>query len=157
MLDTLIAFVAEIGSGEKRPDRFEANDYRLAAAAILVHIVAVDGEIAEAERGTLHEILSERFGLDAAETAELITAATAADREAVGLYQFTRVLMRALDEEHRKRIVEMMWQIVYADGHRSEFEDNIVWRAADLLGISPRDRIALRRRVVALRDGNGDT
>ena len=28
-----------------------------------------------------------------------------------------------------------------------EFEDNVVWRAADLLGISSRDRIDLKHRV----------
>jgi hypothetical protein len=41
----------------------------------------------------------------------------------------------------------MMWQIVYADGRRDELEDNLLWRAADLLGVSPQERIALRRRV----------
>jgi uncharacterized tellurite resistance protein B-like protein len=42
----------------------------------------------------------------------------------------------------------MMWELVYADGQVSEFEDNVVWRAADLLGISSRDRIDLKHRVV---------
>jgi uncharacterized tellurite resistance protein B-like protein len=41
----------------------------------------------------------------------------------------------------------MMWELVYADGRVSEFEDNVVWRAADLLGVSSRDRIDLKRRV----------
>ena len=45
------------------------------------------------------------------------------------------------------RIVEMMWEIVYADGKVNEFEDNVIWRAADLLDISSRDRIEMRRRV----------
>jgi uncharacterized tellurite resistance protein B-like protein len=40
-----------------------------------------------------------------------------------------------------------MWQIVFADGVKTEFEDNLVWRAADLLGISQNERIALRDRV----------
>jgi uncharacterized tellurite resistance protein B-like protein len=44
-------------------------------------------------------------------------------------------------------MVEMMWEMVFADGQVDEFEDNIVWRAADLLGISARDRIELRHRV----------
>ena len=46
-------------------------------------------------------------------------------------------------------MVEMMWQIVFADGRMNEFEDNIVWRASDLLGISARDRVELRRQVSA--------
>jgi uncharacterized tellurite resistance protein B-like protein len=41
----------------------------------------------------------------------------------------------------------MMWELVYADGQVSEFEDNVVWRAADLLGISSRDRLDLKHRV----------
>ncbi len=41
----------------------------------------------------------------------------------------------------------MMWEIVFADGHVTEFEDNLLWRAADLLGISSRERIALRQQV----------
>jgi len=41
----------------------------------------------------------------------------------------------------------MLWEIVYADGKVSEFEDNLIWRAADLLGISSRERIELRRQV----------
>ena len=45
------------------------------------------------------------------------------------------------------RIVEMMWELVFADGKVSEFEDNVVWRAADLLGVSSRDRIDLKHRV----------
>jgi uncharacterized tellurite resistance protein B-like protein len=45
------------------------------------------------------------------------------------------------------RIVEMMWELVYADGHVSEFEENVVWRAADLLAVSSRDRIDLKHRV----------
>jgi len=41
----------------------------------------------------------------------------------------------------------MMWELVYADGNVTEFEDNVVWRAADLLGISSRDRLELKHRV----------
>jgi uncharacterized tellurite resistance protein B-like protein len=54
-----------------------------------------------------------------------------------------------VDEQGRLRIVEMMWELVYADGQVSEFEDNVVWRAADLLGVSSRDRIDLKHRVAA--------
>lgn len=55
--------------------------------------------------------------------------------------------MRSVNEEGRLRIIEMMWELVYADGHVSEFEENVVWRAADLLGISSRDRINLKHQV----------
>jgi hypothetical protein len=56
-----------------------------------------------------------------------------------------------VDEGGRLRIVEMMWELVYADGQVNEFEDNVVWRAADLLGVSSRDRIDLKHRVAEQR------
>ena len=46
----------------------------------------------------------------------------------------------------------MMWTIAYADGHAQEFEENIIWRVSELLGVPARDRIALRRKI---RDERG--
>jgi uncharacterized tellurite resistance protein B-like protein len=48
-------------------------------------------------------------------------------------------------------MVEMMWEIAFADGRVGEFEDNLLWRAADLLGVSAHDRIELRHRVASQR------
>lgn len=137
-------------------DRFEDNDYRLAAAALLVHASEVDGGVSHIERQKLHALLKEHFKLSDADTAELIREAVEADRQAVDLYHFTSLLNRALDEEGRCRIIEMMWEIVYADGKVNEFEDNLVWRAADLLNVSANERIALRRRVAATQPNADD-
>jgi uncharacterized tellurite resistance protein B-like protein len=156
MLELLKTFVADLDSGAKHPTRFADNDYRLAAAAILMHVAAIDGEVSDAERRKLHDVLKARFNLDETAIAALIEAAADADREAVDLYHFTSLLNRSLDEDGRKRMVEMMWEIVYSDGGAGEFEDNVVWRAADLLGISSRDRIELRRRVATERPTGDD-
>jgi uncharacterized tellurite resistance protein B-like protein len=147
MLDTLKSFLSEFGEGTKPAPAFDAGDYRLAAAALLVHVMTIDGQEKPAEHDKLRAVLKNQFGLDDAQTDALIEAAADADREAIDLYRFTSLLNRSLDEAGRLRIVEMMWQIVYADGKVNEFEDNVIWRAADLLGISSRDRVEMRRRV----------
>jgi uncharacterized tellurite resistance protein B-like protein len=147
MFESFKSFIAEFVNGEKLPDQFAEDDYRLAAAAMLVHAAAIDGEMSQSERDKLHAVIKQRFALDDATTDDLITKATAAEHEAVDLYHFTHQLNRALDDDGRAKIVEMMWEIVYADGQRDELEDNLIWRAADLLGVSANQRIALRRRV----------
>jgi uncharacterized tellurite resistance protein B-like protein len=147
MFDSLKAFLAEITGGAKHPSRFEDNDYRLAAAALLIHAAAIDGDMTPVERDKVHAVIKRRFELDDATTDELVEQATAAEHEAVDLYHFTRLINRSLDEAGRARIVEMMWQIIYADGRADELEENLVWRAADLLGVSSRERIDLRRRI----------
>jgi uncharacterized tellurite resistance protein B-like protein len=147
MFESFKSFIAEFVDGDKHPGQFAADDYRLAAAAMLVHAAAIDGEMSQSERDKLHAVIESRFNLDDAATDELIDKATTAEHEAVDLYHFTHRLNRALDEEGRAKIVEMMWEIVYADGQRDELEDNLLWRAADLLGVSAQERIELRRRV----------
>jgi uncharacterized tellurite resistance protein B-like protein len=151
MLESLKNLISELTGGDKHPARFEENDYRLAAAALMIHASTIDGNMTVAEQDKLREVLKRRFSLDDATTDELITVATEAEHEAVDLYHFTSLINRALDEEGRLGIVEMMWEIVFADGRVNEFEDNLMWRAADLLGVSSRDRIELRRRVAGER------
>jgi uncharacterized tellurite resistance protein B-like protein len=149
MFEAFRKVFAELGDGGTDPNRYDERDYRLAAAALLVHTAAIDGSISDVERTRLHDVIKQRFQLDDAAADELIARAAEADENSVDLYHFTSRLNRALDEKARARMVEMMWQVVYADGMATEFEDNLVWRAADLLSVSREERIALRNRVAA--------
>lgn len=148
MLDKLRQIVADLastsGSGHRR---FGDNDYRLAAAALLVHLITIDGDASETEQRKLKSLLASRFELDAAAVDELIAAATRVEGESVDIYHFTSLIMRSVDEKGRARIVEMMWELVYADDQVSEFEESMVWRSADLLGVSSSERIALKNRI----------
>jgi len=144
MLSEIKAFFADL-AGEEKPKVFDEGDYRVAAAALLVHVATLDHQLGERDRARLHALLKARFALDDAMTAELIDAAVSAERDAVDFYRFTHVLMRSLDEAGRIHMVEMMWEMAYADGQISEFEDNVMWRVADLLGISTRDRVEMKR------------
>jgi uncharacterized tellurite resistance protein B-like protein len=157
MLNEIKAFFAELTGGSKHPERFDANDYRLAAAALMVHVATLGGELSDAARKKLHSLIKSRFSLEDALADELIDAALAADRDAVDFYRFTSLLMRTLDEEGRRRVIEMMWKVVFADGEVSEFEDNVMWRVADLLAVSNRERIELRRQVAMEQASSDET
>ncbi|CAN5543629.1 TerB family tellurite resistance protein [soil metagenome] len=148
MLETLRQFIADVVSPHAHENQaFDDTGYRLAATALLIHVISLDGEPSAIERTKLHSLIESRFGLDPGTADRLIAAATLEEGTAVDLYHFTSVIMRAVDEEGRLRIVEMMWELVYVDGNVSEFEENVVWRAADLLGVSSRERINLKRRI----------
>src|SRR5262245_37845909 len=132
--------------------KFEDKDCQLATAALLTRVATVDSEMSEARREKLHAVLKSRFGLDDLATAQLIRDAAAADRSAVDLYHFTRRLNNVLDNEGRQRIVKMLWQIVYADERVNEFESNIIWSTADLLGVNYLQLVELRQSVAVYRD-----
>ncbi|MBU6458089.1 MAG: TerB family tellurite resistance protein [Bradyrhizobium sp.] len=150
MLNGLRQFIADVVSPAAHGDRkFDDTGYRLAATALLIHVISLDGEPSAVEKRKLHSLLESHFGLDPGTADQLIASATLVEGEAVDLYHFTSVIMRSVDEKGRLRIIEMMWELVYADGQVSEFEDNVVWRAADLLGVSARDRMELKHIVAA--------
>ncbi len=79
-----------------------------------------------------------------------------AEDESVDFYSFTSVLKKSLDAEQRVNFIELMWEMVYADGVRNELEENIVWRVAELLGVSDRDRVMMRQRVAERVGASGE-
>src|SRR6267378_2480790 len=132
MLDGLRQFIADVVSPTTHEHRaFDDTGYRLAATALLIHVISIDGEPSDAEKRKLHSLIESRFGLDPGTADQLIASATLVEGEAVDLYHFTSVIMRSVNEEGRLRIVEMMWELAYADGQVSEFEDNVVWRRSE--------------------------
>jgi uncharacterized tellurite resistance protein B-like protein len=151
MFGSLKTFISSLVADARPRSQFESSGRRLATAALLTRVATVDSEMSEARRGKLHAVLKSAFGLDDLAAMELIDDAAAADRSAVDLYHFTRQLNEVLDDEGRRQVVRMMWEIICVDGSVSEFEDNIVWRAADLLGVSSRQRLELRQRIAADR------
>jgi uncharacterized tellurite resistance protein B-like protein len=159
MLDRLRKFIQDVsGLGDDAQQSFADDDYRLAAAALLVHVVNSDGTSAAVELVRLKRVIEAEFGLDSQATAELLERAEASDREAVDFYRFTSLLKRTLDDDGRRKIVEMMWDVAFADGVIDEFEENTIWRVAELLDVSTRERVLLRQRVAdeAMGGDSGD-
>ena len=147
MFEALRKFIADTAGRTEDGNGFAEDDYRLATAALLIHVANVDGKVDASERLRLREIIEQRFGLDAAATTRLLERAERSDKEAVDFFHFTNVLKRSLDDDGRHKIIEMMWDVVFADGEVTEFEENVVWRIAELLGVSTRDRVMLRQKV----------
>ena len=123
-----------------------AHDPKLAVAALLVHLAAIDGTVTEAERGALKGSLLEHYGLSDAEVDRLVAEATRHDHDSVDYYKFTSAISQLPDDE-KIEIVRMMWQVVFADGKNHELEDNMVWRIAELIHVSARDRNRLRSEM----------
>ena len=144
MIGAIRQFFSDIaGKGDKR--QVGEDQIRLAVAGLLAHVVAIDGVVADEERAVLAEVLKTHFDLGADEAAALASAGASADVDAVDLYGFTSVLKQRLSDEDRRRIIEMMWRLVYADGKVHEFEDNVVWRVAELLAVPTQVRIGLKQ------------
>jgi len=136
------------GTGSTDHDE-EARRVRFATATLLVRAATIDGHADNAELARLHELLADRFELSGEEVIDLIANAMAEERDAVDLFRYTNILNKSLDTDGRRALVEMLWEVAYADGRLDEYEANLVWRVAELIGIDSAERIRIRQKVAA--------
>jgi uncharacterized tellurite resistance protein B-like protein len=156
MLDAIRRFVADLAGDASEKPFDDEERLRLAAAAILYHVIAADGVVSDEERETLRLALRNQYDLGDRDADELLDRAREADLEAVDFYAFTSTLKQKLDENGRRKVIELMWRMVFADGRVDEFEDNIVWRVAELLGVPARQRMLLRNAARSEAGEDGD-
>lgn len=152
MFDIIRKFVSDFSESEE-PQEFIHSRKQLAEAALMYHVIAADGVVQASEKEHMRNVLVAHFDIDEAEAKHLLEDARDADNEAIDLYKFTSLLKQTLSEEERVLIIENLWEMVFADGVINELEDNVVWRVAELLGVSSRDRMLLKKRVWKRRSG----
>ncbi|MFT4162669.1 MULTISPECIES: TerB family tellurite resistance protein [Shinella] len=150
MFERLQHFLASLSGDGKRA--FAADDPRVAVMALCIQVMEADGKVLAVEKKALRAHFKAFYGVDEAELDALAAAGADAESEAIDFFHFTSELKRQLSEEQRVALIGLLWEIVYADGERSEMEDHAIWRIADLLGVSGRERI-MKRQEVAGRHG----
>ncbi len=144
-----------LGGGENRSAGDvidEEDDARVAAAALLVEAACMDGTVDDSERDTIALLLSSNFGLEAEATVELIETATRVVADSNQFYAFTRVINDRYSHEGRVGIIEMLWEVAYADGHLHDYESNLVRRVSGLIHVPDRESGEARKRVLARLD-----
>jgi uncharacterized tellurite resistance protein B-like protein len=119
----------------------------LATAALLVETVRLDGEIDAAERAAAHRAVRSKFGLSEAEAATLLRLAEEEARDATDYYQFTSLINRQFSAAQKERVIELMWQIAYADEALSAHEQHVVRKIAELLYVPHGAYIAAKLRA----------
>lgn len=144
MFDKLSDLFKDLFGAESESDD---TAHRTALAALLIHASRIDGTEDPAEIERLNNLLRDHFQLSTSEVDRLVAEGRRRDAEAVDLYRFTSTLAERFDQEGRCAVVTMLWEVVLADGRLDDYEANLVWRVAELLGVSTRDRVELRRAV----------
>jgi uncharacterized tellurite resistance protein B-like protein len=147
----MIEILRRLLTGAELSEHRSTDVVSVAAAALLVEAARQDGRFDAAERETVLRLLGQFFGLDAASALDLLTQGEAAVDAAAQLFRFIQTINRHLDRDERIRLLEMLWEVVYADGTLSPYEDTLLRRVAALLGLSDRDRVEARQRVLAKR------
>lgn len=132
---------------ETEPEVPEDEAMRLAASALLVETAIMDGHFHEAEHATIQRLLSARFSIELEEAAALVSEAEEAVGESHQLFRFTKAINDHFTPEQRVELMEMLWEVAYADGVLDDYEENLLRRIAGLIYVTDRDRGLTRNRV----------
>lgn len=125
-----------------------ADEHALAraGAVVLLEMAAVDEHLGEAELATVHRAIEGAFGLAGAELEALIAEAKTLRRQAVSLHDYTRSLRTGLPRPIRDELVGWLWRVAYADGELDRYEEQLLRRLADLLGV-PHEEFIRRKHL----------
>lgn len=147
MLNRLKSLLSGASAGAAAPSGDERA--RLASAVLLVEAALMDGAVAAAERAHILSCLRERFGLSHEEAEDLFREADSAAAESVQLHAFTRSIKDSFSFEERVKLIEMLWEVAYADGHLHDYEANLVRRIGGLIYVPDVEGGAARKRAMA--------
>jgi uncharacterized tellurite resistance protein B-like protein len=126
----------------------DPDSLQIAVAVLLVHAAKMDDHFDDSERRAIERVLAERFHLSAEATGQLLNAAERRAETSSQIYPFTHLAVERLDEQGRIRLIEMLWEVAYADGVLDPDEDALLRRIAGLIYVSDRDRGTARQRVL---------
>lgn len=150
MLDRIKALLTQGGfRREAVPPRFSEQD--VAVAALLLEAATADGDYGDVEHAALRELIMRKMTLPQVEADALLDAARLRQQDAVEIFSFTRAANQGMDENERGGLVEMLWEVVYADGVLDEYEDRLIRSVAALLHVPDRVRAEARQRVLAAK------
>jgi uncharacterized tellurite resistance protein B-like protein len=147
MLDRLKQlFQPEAASRPSGAHRFD--ELQLAAAALLVEAATMDSKFDAEERARVSRLVQDRFALSAEEAADLVGEAEQMAAASVEWHGFTRAIKNGFDQAERVQLIEMLWEVVYADGELHDYEASLLRRVTGLLYVSDRESGEARKRVL---------
>jgi len=145
MLDRLAAWLKE-GHNDLSGAQDELH---LAVAALLIGAARVDDGLEARELATIDRLLERHFGLSPEDARQLEAAAERSEAQSAQLFGFIRTINDRLPPEKRVELVEMLWEVAYADGVLDPLEDTLLRRIGSMIDVSDRDRGAARLRVAS--------
>ena len=124
------------------------EELHLAAAALMVEAARLDGDFDAAERAKISDILRHRFALDDESASTLIDAAIGAVDAIPEIYGFTRTLRQNFDHGERVAMLELLWEVAYADGELHDYEASLLRQVTGLLYVTDQESGAARKRAL---------
>jgi uncharacterized tellurite resistance protein B-like protein len=141
-------FKGGVLDGDRPPQ--QQDPLRLATAAVLLDIGYADGTLTREEDDDLLTYLKRAFALDDTMAQELVKAAAEIRAQTIDHFALTHFIRRNAPLNDRIEIVKTMWRMAYADGRLTDYENYLVRKLADLLGLE--HHVMIDAKVTVLQE-----
>jgi uncharacterized tellurite resistance protein B-like protein len=147
MIDSIRAWISGDQPGRRQPGTGR-DELQVALAALLIEAAYSDDRFDPSERVVIARLIESRFNLSQSDAHALLAEAEATAAESAELFHFTRIINARLSFEERAELIEMLWEVAYADRMLDEYEDSLLRRVGGLIYVPDRERGMARQRVL---------
>ncbi|GAB6054510.1 TerB family tellurite resistance protein [Magnetospira thiophila] len=127
--------------------KVEFTSLQIAVGGLLVKAAQSDAHFHDLEKEAIHGLLATRFNLTPAQVDALLVEVEEVLAGPHGIYSCSMVVMDELASEDRVRLLEMVWEVMFADGILHNFEAGLMQRLSPLLDIDANQMLEIRDRV----------
>ncbi len=135
-LDSLVRFFRNsLSPAQPESPEDHEQTLRVATAAILLETAYADHSLSSKEESRILEFLQQKFDISEDMARELVEAAEEMRGQTIDHWNVTNTVRKSFPLIDRIQIVKAMWRLVYLDGDLHQYENYMVRKMADLLGL----------------------
>ena len=120
---------------------------KIATTALFLEMAYIDFNLASEEEDQISDILVELFGLNPDQVRDLIEISRLQRDRKTDIWTFAGLIKTNFSREQKINILEKLWMIIFADGKVDKFEDHLIHKISDLLGLDHSEMIAAKIKI----------
>ena len=115
------------------------DDHLVVIGGLLVETASIDGKIDNSEIDKIKETLGNFFEVGEKKLSYIVDQSLEKADEPNSLHFFTSKINKEFEYKDKVKLIEILWEIILADGKIHDFESNLIRRLSGLLYVSDVD------------------
>ena len=160
MLDLIKSILKKASTENRNESASEGvteKELHIATCAVLLEVAHADDEFSGEEEKRIVDLMEKNFNLSPDIVNEIKEISSLKREESIDLWQFAKIIRDNYSVDEKEKIIEMIWGVIYADGHLDQYEDHLAHKLATLLGLNHRQLIDAKVKVVRQTESRDKT
>jgi len=119
-----------------------------AVLSLLIEACKVDGIVSDDEIEKITGLLINKFHIEPIKTKKALNFVLEKANDKVEIFSDIKVILDTMDHEERIKVIEMLWEVVLADGNIDDYESNLMRKISSLLHVSSFETAEAKKRAM---------